>query len=387
MRTSLTSCAVMCIILLLSGFAGSGSASAFREKPDWESVYIIGIIEPYNRTEIAGRLEIGPLFVERMEKLFTEANYRVVRISNEMLYQDGFSIYHEAESDTPLEQDQIIRLSEKYKLDALVTGNIFYYQKRSKSEFFHMKEFWKISVEGLVFSGKTGKPLLKVPLEKEERVYIGPSSPPWQKQILDTDIKTVTELGSYLLASMGEKPRDTEPPLIDIKKPLDAQISRTTVTLVLGEITDRSKVYSLSINGEDKNITPDGVVKLYYPVTYIYGKEKEPVTLSLLAKDIYDNTATRTIGLIWGRPLWGVITKVGGKEILIDMGSAQGVAVGMTFMACNVETYRDPITGRNMFNFVEVGPVYVKRVYSHKSECTFINPEKAERMKKGDIVR
>lgn len=379
--------ALSCMIILSSAVLFSYPVSAFREKPDWNDVYIIGIIEPYNRTEIAGRLEIAPLFVERMEKLFSEANYKVVRISNEMLYQDGFNIYHETEKDTPLEPDQIIRLAEKYKFDALLTGNIYYYQKRSKSEFFHVKEFWKISLEGLVFSGKTGKLSLKIPLEKEERVYLGTNSSPWQKQILEIDIKTITELATTLISTIGEKPRDMEPPVIEIKKPIDAQILRTTVILVLGEISDNSKVYFLSINGEDKNIFPGKLIKLYYPITYIFGKEREQVTLSVLAKDIYGNTSTRTVGLIWGKPLWGIITKIEGKDILIDIGSKQGVSAGMTFMACNVETYKDPITGKNMFNFIEVGPIYVKRVYSNKSECTFINPERAERMKKGDIVR
>ncbi len=226
-----------------------------------------------------------------------------------------------------------------------------------------------------------------MPLEKEERVYIDSSSPPWQKQLLDIDIKTVTELATALISSIGPRPRDSEPPVIDIKKPVDAQAIRTSVILVLGEISDNSKVYSLRINGEEKDILPDRQIKLYYPISYIFGNEREQVSLSVEAKDIYGNTSTRTVGLVWGKPVWGLITKIEGKDILIDIGSKQGVTIGMTFMACNVETYRDPITGKNMFNFIEVGPVYVKRVYSNRSECTFIHPERAERMKKGDMVR
>jgi hypothetical protein len=360
---------------------------AREEKQDWDSTFIIGIIEPYNRTEIAGRLEIAPLFVERMEKIFAESHYKVVRITNEMLYREGFDLYHESEPDTPLTAEEIIRLSEKFKLDALVTGNIFDYQKRSKSEFFHVKEFWKISMEGLVYSSRTGKPCLKVPITREERVQPGAGSPPWQKQILDIDIATVNTLASELLAIMGKKPQDTTPPAIEIKKPQDAQIIRTSVLLLLGEVSDDSEVYSLTINGEEKEIVPRKTVKLYYPVTYVFGKEKEHVTLSIVAKDIYGNTSSRTIGLSWGKPLLGEIVKVEGKEIMVNIGSRNGVAPAMTFMACNVETYKDPITGQNMFNFVQVGPVIVTRVFPTRSECTFIHADKGERMKKGDIIR
>lgn len=242
-------------------------------------------------------------------------------------------------------------------------------------------------MEGLVFSGKTGKLLLKTPMEKEERVYLDSKSPHFQKQILDIDIKTVTELAQDLISTIGKKAPDSEPPLLDIKKPQDAQVIRTTVTLLTGEITDKSKVFNLNINGEEKDITPGRLIKLYYPVRYIYGKEKERITLSVLAKDIYGNTSSRSIGLIWGKPIWATITKVSEHDILINAGTRQGVTKGMTFMACNVETYKDPVTGNNMFHFVEVGPVIVKKAYDSESECTFIESEKSERMKKGDIVR
>jgi len=375
------------LIFLLALSGPSGRLQAFQEQPEWSDVFVIGIIEPYNRTEISGRLEIAPLFVEMMEKLFIDANYRVVRISQDMLYQSGYRVYHEDEPDTPLDSDQIIRLCEKYKIDVMVTANIYDYQKRSKAEFFHMKEFWKLSLEGLVFSGKTGKLALKVPLAREERVWFDSYAPPWQKQILSIDKQAITDLASGLLDKMGRKPRDTEPPVIDVRKPQDAQILRTTVVLLLGEISDTSEVYSITINGEEKEIVPRKSVKLYYPISYVFGKEKEHTTLSIVAKDIYGNTSSRTIGLAWGKPIWGYITKIEGKEISVNVGSRQGVARGMTFMACNIETFRDPVTGLPMFNFIEVGPVYVTRVYLNKSDCTFIHQEKAERMKKGDIVR
>jgi len=375
------------LVALFSMPVSRDKLQAFQEQPDWSDVFTVGIIEPYNRTEISGRLEIAPLFVEKMEKLFTDANYRVVRISQDMLYQSGYRIYHEDEPDTPLDSDQIARLCEKYKVDVLVTANIYDYQKRSKAEFFHMKEFWKVSLEGLVFSGRTGKIVLKVPLAKEERVWFDSSAPPWQKQVLAIDIQAITELASGLLDRMGRKPRDTEPPVIDIRKPQDAQVLRTSVVLLLGEVNDTSEVYSITINGEEKEIVPRKTVKLYYPVSYVFGKEREHTTLSIVAKDIYGNTASRTIGLTWGKPIWGSITRIDGKEISINAGSRQGVAQGMTFMACNIETYRDPVTSLPMFHFIDVGPVYVTRVYLNKSECTFIHQEKAERMKKGDIVR
>ncbi|MDQ7824604.1 MAG: hypothetical protein RDV48_17515 [Candidatus Eremiobacteraeota bacterium] len=376
------------LALIIAAFLSLvGPSFAFTEKPDWNEVYIVGIIEPYNRTEIAGRLELAPLFVERMEKLLTDANYKVVRITNEMLYRDDFRVYHETEPDTPLDTEQIVRLSKQYKLDALVTGNILSYQKRSKAEFFHLKEFWKVSLEGLVYSGKTGSPLLRVPVNKEERIYLDSQSPPWQKQILDIDVAAVTECAGSFLAAMGRKPQDREAPLIDIRKPQDAQVLRSTVVLLLGEVTDSSPITFLSVNGEEKELFPKKNLKLYYPVTYMYGKEKEHATLTVVAKDMYGNTSSRTIGLTWGKPVRGEITKVQGKDILINVGSRQGVSGGMLFMACNVETYRDPATGLLMFNFVEVGPIYVTKVYTNRSECTFIHPEKAERMKKGDMVR
>ncbi len=161
----------------------------------------------------------------------------------------------------------------------------------------------------------------------------------------------------------------------------------SSVTLLLGEVNDKSKVLSLRINGEEKEIVPGRVVKLYYPVSYMHGKEKEHSTLSVVARDIYGNTSSRTIGLTWGKPIWGQITKIEGREVQINVGTAHGVATGMTFMACNVETYRDPVTGLNMFNFIEVGPLVVTKAYINKSDCTFMSPEKAERMKKGDVVR
>jgi hypothetical protein len=381
----LTTKAAIGVIILL--FSLQGSLCALQEKQDWDNTFIVGIIEPCNRTEIAGRLEIAPLFVERMEKVFTDAHYKVIRITNEMLYQGGFDLYHESEPDTPLTAEQILRISEKYKLDVLITGNIFDYQKRSKAEFFHVKEFWRISMEGLVHSSRTGKVCLKVPIKREERVQVGSSSPPWQKQILDIDISTVNTLASELLSTMGRKPQDTTPPTIEIRKPQDAQLIRTSVVLLLGEVSDNSEVYSLTVNGEEKEIAPRKTVKLYYPVTYVYGKEKEHITLSVVAKDIYGNTSSRTIGLTWGKPLLGEILKIEGKEILINIGTRNGAALGMTFMACNVETYKDPLTGQAMFNFVQVGPVIVTKIFPTRSECTFFHPEKAERMKKGDIVR
>ncbi len=156
---------ILMLVMMIVSF--TQALHAGRETPDWDDVYTIGIIEPYNRTEIAGRLEIAPLFVEKMDRFFTDAHYRVIRISNESLYHDGHRIYHESEPDTPLDAKQIVGLAEKYRIDALATGTIFEYQKRSKAEFFHMKEFWKVSLEGVLYSTKTGRAWLKIPLRKE----------------------------------------------------------------------------------------------------------------------------------------------------------------------------------------------------------------------------
>jgi len=168
---------------------------------------------------------------------------------------------------------------------------------------------------------------------------------------------------------------------------LKYQPLRSTTVLLLGRVSDDSKVWSLSVNGVDMNICPQKNFEMYYPIKLEEKRPGEKETFTVTARDIYNNTASRDMVLYWGKTIIAYVKKIDGKDILLNKGMFDGVQKGMGFTVYGVDTFKDPLSGVPIYTTTEIGAVIVTTVYNDTSIATFIKPEQASKVKKGDIVK
>jgi hypothetical protein len=208
-----------------------------------------------------------------------------------------------------------------------------------------------------------------------------------EKRKVFTNILTSQEIGDSLLTELGRKPDDRDPPEIAISSPSKVQVLKSTTIILKGEVADNSKVWQLSVNGRDMQIVPHKRIEFSYPIRLEEKRAGERETIQVTARDIFENSASVEVPLVWGKTLNAYVKEIKGSDILINKGRYQGVENGMAFTVHSVEKFNDPLSGVPMYNVRELGAVVVTNVYDNTSAATFLSPELAGRVKKGDILK
>jgi len=202
------------LILALPFWAWSAIAEAIP-KDILGEIFIIGVMEPSNKTEIPGHIDF-PYLPEKLEQLLTDARYKVIPINRQMLEDAGIYLYSSIAPDKSLAPNDIMHLAKKYKFDALMTGNIYTLQTKTESDIFTVKRFYNLNIEGVLYYGKDGSELWKGSIQKYEKIKPTSESSDTEKQKLDINIDASQKIGDALIQVIGTKPKDNEPPIIEI---------------------------------------------------------------------------------------------------------------------------------------------------------------------------
>ncbi|MFH0801405.1 MAG: hypothetical protein V2A78_03340 [bacterium] len=350
-----------------------------------DDIAIVAVMEPLNKTTVPGHIDF-PYFPEKMGQMLSEANYRVIPITQKMLADEGIKLYSSIGPDRSLTAAEVSLLAKKLRFDALVTGNIYELQVRTERQFLFMKKFYDFTMEGQLYY-KDGRELWHGRIRKYDREIRSDDSREIEKRKVFTNILTSQEIGDSLLAELGRKPDDRDPPEIAISSPSKVQVLKSTTIILKGEVADNSKVWQLSVNGRDMQIVPHKRIEFSYPIRLEEKRAGERETIQVTARDIFENSASVEVPLVWGKTLNAYVKEIKGSDILINKGRYQGVENGMAFTVHSVEKFNDPLSGVPMYNVRELGAVVVTNVYDNTSAATFLSSELAGRVKKGDILK
>jgi hypothetical protein len=356
---------------------------------DYSNLYIIGIMQPFNKTQIPGHIDF-PYYPEEMDQILTQNNYMTVLIDPDMLNDINIEPYSSLTSDKPLSTDQIKAICTKYKLDALLTGNITEIAQYGVPQFLSsMDKKWKISIEGVLYNGKDGSVIWQDSASRDESINQGKTAPPAQKQVLDINVSAIDELGKDLINKIGFKSRDVSAPSISINNPKDSQDMKTLCVLLQGTVSDQAKIQQLLINGVDQNIWPQKSFNLSFPVIYPPGRVGEKLKLTVTAIDIYGNMSTREIAMFRKNPIRAVVTKCNPDSFVVNKGVKDGVFNGLAFVAYSINYFKDPLTGITMYESVPLGPVVVTSCDDNTSTCQFVKDKDnlINRIKVDDLVQ
>lgn len=378
----LTAMVLLCFIALAPLQANAAAGS-------YQDLYIVGVTQPFNTTEIPGHIDF-PYYPERMQEILTQNNYIVVPIDTEMITDMGIFPYSSLRPDRPFTKDQITGICKNYKLDALLTGNLSEIAKYGVPQFLSsMDQRWKFTLEGVFYDGKTGETIWSDTASRDESINQGRDAAPAQKQLLTFTLSAIDELGGELINLIGAKQRDNDAPTINVKAPKESQGIKTLCVLLQGDVTDSSKVARIIINGVDYGVWPQKSFQLSYPVVYPPGRVGEKLTLEITAKDIYGNTATKEMTLTRKSPIRAVVTKCNSDSFVVNKGSQDGVYPGLSFVAYSINDFRDPLTGVTMYEAVPLGPAVVTQCGASSSTCQFLKDrtDLSNRIKVNDIVQ
>ncbi|MFH1452929.1 MAG: hypothetical protein ABIH00_02975 [Armatimonadota bacterium] len=355
----------------------------------YQDLYIIGVMQPFNTTDIPGHIDF-PYYPERMQEILTQNNYVIVPIDTDMITDLKIFPYSSLRPDKPFTKDQIAKICKQYRLDGLLAGNLSQMAKYGVPQFLSsMQQKWKFTLEGILYDGKSGDVLWSDTVWRDDSIDQGKDAPPVKKQILTFTLSAIDELGNSFINKIGAKPRDNEAPSITVTVPKESQGIKTLCVLLQGNITDSSKVDSLIVNGVDYGIWPQKTLQMSYPVEYPPGRVGEKLTLEVTARDIYGNTATKEMTLARKNPIKAVVIKCNADSFVINKGSTGGVYPELAFIAYSINDFRDPLTGVTMYEAVPLGPVVVTKCDKNTSVCQFIKDRVnlSNRIKVNDIVQ
>lgn len=315
----------------------------------YDDVFTIGVVE-----------SSVPAFVEESRKILASSNYHVVML--------------------PREDAPAATLLARHRLDAVWSLRVTAREMVQREGMFGVRRSWKLGLEGLLSTG--GAPwvervALEEPLQGDDPAAL-------ERQASEITRRSVVRMLDALMQRIGFKPIDNTPPDIVLDYPKEAQSLRTSTVLVLGHVSDGSKVAAVRVNGVALPFVPQRSAALYYPVRFGPGPLRERLPVTVEAADPYGNTATRTVVLYRGHALTAKVLSASGRDVLLDRGKAAGVVAGMAFIAYNVNGVRDPLSGRKRFEWVEVGPLVITRVYEEKAAATLLV---GGWLRKGDVVK
>jgi hypothetical protein len=386
---------VLMAILILAAFALFFSAPAQAQDRD---IYIIGVVEPLNKTENPGHIEF-PYYGEVMQEVLSSpANNYIVKILDSQELEAAGYRFSSVKNDVDLQSDQIQKLCLDNRLDALLTGRIKNVERNLEPRFMaEAGRFMDLEMEGLLYD-RTGKLLWNktVSGSYEFTRKEGKFRPPFHAQVVGYYSEKTRELARSLIDRIGTKPSDREAPAIDFESIRSGDKIRTTCLILKGKVSDNSKVDKIIVNGQEfPLLAPQKDVDMFYPVKLPNGVKGQRVLITIEARDIYGFKFVKELNLTWDTPVKGIITSVNPDTISMGFSGEdfKKVVNGTGFFIYSIDEFVDPLSSHRfrMFTADLVGPVVVVKTFPSKGVVQakfFKGHEKLiEMVKKNDIAR
>ena len=383
--------ALILLVLVVSG-ASPAQAQAGRD------IYIIGVVEPLNKTELPGHINF-PYYGEVMQEILSSpANNYIVRILTEKDLSDAGYHFSSIRNDADLQPDQIRNLCKNHRLDAILTGKIKDLQRNLEPRFLaEAGRFMDFEIEGLLYD-RDGRIIWNKNVRgtHEFTREKGKFNPPFYTQVVNFYVEKTRELSRSLIGRIGTKPLDREAPTIDFENIRSGDKIKTTCIILKGKVSDNSKVDSVTVNGQEFPLHhPKREVEMFYPVKIPHGANGQRVLITIEAKDIYGYKYVKELDLSWAPPVKGIVTSVNPDTLSIGLSwnDFKRVPIGQGFWIYSIDEFVDPLSNRRfrMFTAEEVGPVVVVKRFSKKGVVHvkfFKNQEKLiDRVKKNDIAK
>ncbi len=380
------------VTMLLMICLGSATVQADSD------IYIIGVVEPLNKTELPGHIDF-PYYGEVMQEVLSSpANNYIVKILTTKDLADAGYHFSSIKNDVDMQPDQIRTLCQQHRLDAILTGKILDVQRNLEPRFMaEAGRFMDFEIEGLLYNregqlvwNKTVRGTHEFTREK------GKFHPPFYTQAVNFYVEKTRELSRSLIDRIGTKPLDREAPSIDFDNIRSGDKVKTTCIILKGRVSDNSKVDAITVNGQEFPLRqPQREVEMFYPVKIPHGVSGQNVLITIEARDIYGFKYVKELNLKWEAPVRGIVTSVNPDTLSVGFSYSdfQRVPIGQGFWLYSIDEFVDPMSSSRfrMFTAEEIGPVVVVKKFPNKRVVHvqfFKNQEKLiERAKKNDIAK
>jgi len=277
----------------------------------------------------------------------------------------------------PQAPSEVAPILQQLRADALLQCVVRAQEEIKKEDLFSTRTFWKLVVEGRLDS--VDSRLWSHTVTMEERLQGDPKT--WATEKSEMQRRAVVALMNSLTQRLGARAKDEAGPEIVIEYPREALSLRTTTVLVLGRVSDPSKVRALRVNGTEVPFNASAEAKIYTPVVFAPGRLRERLPITIEATDAYGNTASRTVVVYRGKPIHASVFTVVGREVTLDKGSLVGIRPGMAF---TIVSTRDPATGLKRAIPLPIAVAVVSSVRNTRAAATLLYDASVQ---KGDLAR
>lgn len=389
--------AILIAMFLAAAFI-IGAAAAPAQAQERDDIYIIGIVEPLNKTELPGHIEF-PYFGEVMENILTSPsnNYVVKQIDLEDLEKVGYR-FSSIKPDVDIQPSQIEKLCDNNRLDAVLTGKIELIERNLEPRFLaEAGRIMEFKIEGILYD-RYGRKLWSKSLQDHHEFTRdkGKFKPPFQTQVVNFYVEMIQRLSKNLIDRIGTRPVDREPPTIQFENIHSGDKIKTTCIILKGKVSDNSKVDSIVVNGQVFPLRrPMKDVEMFYPVQVPHGRPGSRLKVVIEARDIYGFSYAKELSLKWDTPVKGIVTSINPDTISVGFTASdfKQVPVGMGFWIYSVDEFRDPLSSQRfrMFTVEKIGPVVVVKRFPNKNvvQVKFLkgHEQLMDTVKKDDIVK
>ncbi len=384
----------LAVFLLAFLFFASADKAVWAAPSD--DIYIIGIVDPLNKSETIGHMPF-PYFREVMKDALVNSpnNYIIKFITEDDLMDVGY-YYSSVRSDPDMSSDQIKQLCLNNKLDAVLTANILNINQSMISRLFDgggRKVDYK--AEGIMYDRDANKIWSYTTETSKEYVREGDKFiPPQYTQMVNVFMDDTKKMAANLVSKIGTHSLDRQAPVIELTNFRSGDSVKTTCIVLKGKVSDNSKIAKITVSGQDfPLLKPQKEVAMFYPVSLSQGVKGQRVNVNITATDIYGYTATKDIDLIWDTPIGGYVTQVNKDSVSVRLSDNdfKNAVIGTGFMLWNVNQVSDPMSSTKFYTLEKVGPVVVSDKFGDKnivhvqffkgSENLLMN------VKKGDILK
>jgi len=363
-----------------------------------DEIYIIGVVEPLNKTQLPGHVDF-PFYGEIMQEVLSSpANNYIIKILDKQDLAEAGYYFSSIKNDSDLQTAQIRKLCENNRLDAILTGKITDLDRKIVPRLFDdMGREMVFAMEGLLYD-RDGRKLWSdsVSVKYEFTRDEGEFKPPVYTQMVNLFVKNTRELAASLIDRIGTKPIDREPPTIEFENIRSGDKIKTTCIILKGKVADNSKVDLITVNGQKFPLKmPQKEVEMFYPVKIPHGVKGQRVLITIEAQDIYGFKYAKELNLTWATPIKGIVTSVNPDTLSVGFSWSdfKRTPIGTGFWLYSVDEFRDPLSSHRMrmFTVEEIGPVVVVKRFPQKGvvHVKFFKNQDGlkERAKKDDIVK
>ncbi|MCD4783579.1 MAG: hypothetical protein K8T10_07085 [Candidatus Eremiobacteraeota bacterium] len=385
------------LFLVLSFLIGFVSSPCMAQ--DRDDIFIIGIVEPLNKTQLPGHISF-PYYGEVMENILTSSsnNYVVKLIHLDDLEAVGYR-FSSIKPDVDIQPSQITKLCDNNRLDAVLTGKLELIERNLEPRFLaEAGRILEFKMEGMLYS-RQGRVVWSKTIQDHHEFTRekGKFKPPFQTQVVDFYVSIIKRLSNSLIDRIGTHRIDREPPTIQFENIQSGDTINTTCIILKGLVSDNSKVDLITVNGQKFPLRrPMKEVKMFYPVQIAHGRPGSRVLVTIKAEDIYGFSYAKELSLKWTtNSIEGIVSSINPDTVSIKLstGDFKRTRRGMGFWIYSVDEFRDPLSyyRYRMFEVQKVGPVVVVKRFPKKNVVwvKFLKGHEKlmDLVKKGDIAK